>query len=98
MSRLTAAQATDIARAKDPAFAVDTILAEIAKAADAGKYEYTTRAYGFGESTYCTSDKYPELCKAILKDLRALGFQCQCQAQERQFVDMWLLITWGDTK
>jgi len=95
VSRLTAAAAADIARAKDPAFAVDTILAEIAKAAEAGKYEYTTRAYGFGESTYCNEDKYPELCKAILKDLRGLGFKCQCHAQERQFVALWLEVSWG---
>ena len=46
--RITAEQARDIARAKDPSFAVEAILAGIKEAAEKGKYEYTTRAYGFG--------------------------------------------------
>jgi len=87
-----------MARAKDPAFAVDTILAGIAKAAEAGRYIYTTRDYGFGTSTYCNEDQYPELCKAILKELRALGFRCSCNAIERQFVDLWLEIHWDEVK
>lgn len=98
MSRMTADKARDIARAKDPAFAVDTILAGIAKAAEAGKYEYTTRDYGFGTSTYCNEDKYPELCKAILKELRALGYQCGVRVNEGQFVDLWLSISWNEVK
>lgn len=96
MSRITAGEARDIARAKDPAFAVDTILAGIAKAAEAGKYEYTTRDYGFGTSTYCNEDKYPELCKAILKELRGLGYRCNVQAKELQFVDLWLEVRWNE--
>jgi len=98
MSRMTADQARDIARAKDPAFAVDTILDGIAKAAEAGNYKYTTRDYGFGTSTYCNEDQYPELCKAILKELRALGYRCACKAQERQLVDLWLEIYWDEAK
>lgn len=96
--RITAGKARDIARAKDPAFAVDTILNDIAKAAEAGKYEHTVRDYGFGTSCYCNEDKYPELCKAILKELRALGYRCDVQAIERQFVDMWLEIRWDEVK
>ncbi|MNJ40329.1 hypothetical protein D3C77_352210 [compost metagenome] len=98
MSRMSAQTARDIARAKDPAFAVDTILADIAKAAEAGKYEYTIRDYGFGTSCYCNEDKYPELCKAILKELRGLGYRCTVQAVERQFVHMWLEIRWDEMK
>ena len=96
--RMTADVARDISRAKDPAFAVDTILAGIAKASEVGKYEYTTRDYGFGASTYCNEDKYPELCKVILKELRALGYRCNVQAVERQFVDLWLEIRWDEIK
>lgn len=96
MSRLSATEARDLARAKDPAFALDTILAAIAKEAEDGKYEYTTRSYGFGEKTYCNEKDYPPLCKAILKELRELGYVCACHAQERQFVDMWLTVKWGD--
>lgn len=99
MSKLSAKNAQDIARAKDPSFAVDTILAGIAKEAEAGKYEYTTRAYGFGDgSCYCSEDKYPPLCSAIIKELRALGYSCAVRADERQFVDMWLEVKWSDPK
>lgn len=97
-NKMTALKARDIARAKDPAFAVDTILAGVAKAAEAGKYEYTIRDYGFGASCYCNEDKYPELCKAILKELRGLGYRCTVQAVERQFVDMWLEVRWDEVK
>lgn len=94
--RLTAADAAQLAQAKDPAFAVDTILAGVKKAAEEGKYEYTTREYGFGDgSCYCNEDKYPPLCKAILKELRALGYACTSRAHEGQFVDMWLSVKWG---
>lgn len=98
MSRMTADKARDITRSKDPAFAVDTILAGIAKAADAGKYEYTVRDYGLGTGTYCNEKDYPELCKAILKDLRGLGYRCDVRAVERQFVDLWLEVRWDEVK
>jgi hypothetical protein len=93
---MTAEKARDISRSKDPAFAIDTILADIAKAAETGKYELTLRDYGFGTSTYCSEKDYPELCKAIIKELRALGYRCAVQAVERQFVDLWLEIRWDE--
>lgn len=94
-TRLTAAEARQLAQAKDPAFAVETILAGVKKAADEGKYEYTTRDYGFGASTYCNEKDYPPLCKAILKELRDLGYACTVHARESQFVDLWLSVKWG---
>ncbi|XAI93869.1 hypothetical protein [Pseudomonas phage vB_Pa-PAC2] len=86
MSRLTAEQARDIARAKDD---VDAILNDIAKAAAEGKYVYTTRAYGFGIGTSRRGE-------AILKVLRSLGFDCAVHAEGRQSVDLWLEVKWGD--
>lgn len=96
--RITAAEAAALAQAKDPAFAVDTILAGVKKAAEAGRYEYTTREYGFGTSTYCNERDYPPLCIAILKELRALGYSCAVHAKESQFVDLWLSVKWGESK
>lgn len=100
MTRMTAEKARDIARAKDPAFAVDTILTDIAKAAEQGKYVYKTRAYGFGDGSFYTSDKgkWPELGKAIIKELAALGYRCDMQWMEGQFVDMWLEVRWDEVK
>ena len=99
MSRITAEQAASIAQAKDPSFAVDSILDGVRMAAADGKYEYITREYGFGDgSCYCNENKYPPLCQAILKELRALGYACTVRAYEGQFVDMWLSVKWGASK
>lgn len=95
--RLTAAMAESITRSKDPTFAVDTILKGIRSAAENGKREYITREYGFGDgSCYTTEDKYPALCKAILKELRDLGFKADTGSSWGQFVDVWLYVRWGD--
>ncbi|MGX9709987.1 hypothetical protein [Stenotrophomonas maltophilia group sp. LNF259] len=95
--RLTAAMAENITRSKDPAFAVDTILKGIRAAAVNGKREYITREYGFGDgSCYTAEDNYPALCKAILKELRDLGYKADIGSSCGQFVDVWLFVRWGD--
>ena len=98
-ARLTAEKARDMARAQDPSFAVDTILARIEQAAKDGKYEYTTREYGFGDGwCYSSESKWPPLCQAIAKELRALGFKADVRVQENQFVDLWLQVSWSEKK
>lgn len=99
MTRLTAEKAREITQAKDPAFAVDTILAGIAKAAEQGKYGYRVSDYGFGSGAcYCNQKDWPPLCKAIIKELTDLGYRCDVRCVEGQFVDMWLAISWGEVK
>ena len=96
--RLTAEMAENITRSKDPTFAVETILKGIRTAAENGKREYITREYGFGDgSCYTTEDKYPALCKAILKELRDLGFKADIGSSCGQFVDVWLYVRWGES-
>jgi hypothetical protein len=93
--KFTAAQAAGIAKAKDPSFAVETILAGVKKAAGEGRYEYKTREFGFGDgSCYTSEDKYPPLCKAIIQELRQLGYKVRIGIQESQFVDIWLEVSW----
>ncbi len=95
--RLTAAMAENITRSKDPAFAVDTILKGIRAAAVNGKREYITREYGFGDgSCYTAEDNYPALCKAILTELRDLGYKADIGSSCGQFVDVWLYVRWGE--
>ncbi|OZI56988.1 hypothetical protein CAL20_15350 [Bordetella genomosp. 4] len=78
---------------------MDTILAGVEKAARDGKYEYITREFGFGDgSCYTNEDKYSELCKAILKELRGLGFGAIVGSNCGQFVDLWLSVTWSNVK
>lgn len=94
-TRLTAGQARDKARAKDPSAAVEVILEAVSEAAENGKYEITTRSFGFGDGSYYTSEaKWPAFGKAVIKELTALGYQCQIRSREAQFVDMWLEVSW----
>ena len=61
-NRMTADRARDLARAKDPSFAVDSILAGVEAAARDGKYEYQTREHGFGDGAcYSSEERWPEL-------------------------------------
>lgn len=95
MSRLTADQARAIAQMNNPAAAVDSILAGIEEAAGKGGHIFITRQFGFGDGSYYTSEKnYPELGKAILRELRALGYSCDVRCSEGQFVDLWLEVKW----
>lgn len=97
MSRLTAKEAASMAKAKDPSFAVDAILKGILKAASDGKYSYTTREYGFGSGEcYGNEDAWPALNRAIVKELRGLGYSCDLRVYEGQFVDLWLEVKWGE--
>src|SRR5690554_5658541 len=98
MTRITADQARDKAKAKDPSAAVAEILDAVANAAEEGKYEIQVRQHGFGSgSYYSTEEKWPEFGKAVIKELKGLGYQCRVRCYEGQFVDMWLEVSWkGD--
>lgn len=94
--RLTAAKALEIAEAQDPSKAVEVILAMVRAAAQSGKYSIRVRDYDFGSSVCYSSERdWPETCKAIVKELRALGYTCAGRTEERQFVDLWLEVSWA---
>jgi hypothetical protein len=81
----------------DPNELLKTILTEIKERALEGKWEYTTRSYGFGESTlYDAEQNYPHKIKQVLKMLRDLGFTAKIRMHESQFVDIFLHVKWGD--
>jgi len=95
--QIDAEKARDIARAHDPSLAVDVILKGIEACAREGKYEDITREFGFGNSAcYAAESDYPEPCKAILRELRALGFKAHLVEHENQFGDSWLSVRWED--
>ena len=80
----------------DPNELLKTILTEIKQRATEGKWEYTTRSYGFGESIlYDAEQNYPNKIKEVLRMLRDLGFNAQIRTRESQFVDIFLQVTWG---
>lgn len=94
---ITAAEAAALARSKSPDGALDLILAEVRKQAEAGKTSLKTYSCGFGDGAlYTDESKYPELQREVLKRLRALGYRAEVRVEERQFVDLWLHVSWGE--
>lgn len=96
VDRFDANQARQIAEAHDPSVAVDAILASVRRAAERGDYVALIRDFNFGSSVcYGAENTCPPLCQAIVKDLRSLGFRCDVRSEDRQFVDLWLEVTWA---
>lgn len=82
----------------DPNELLKTILDEIKEKAIEGKWEYTTRSYGFGESIlYDVESKYPPKIRQILTSLRDLGFTADVKEKESQLVDIFLHVSWYPT-
>ena len=93
--KLTAAKAAEIADKNDPAKAVDAILEGVQKQAQAGRRTLRVNDYGFASGEcYAQRDKWPTHCRSIQDDLRALGYKAEVRVEERQFVDIWLQVSW----
>jgi hypothetical protein len=91
-----AKDAQKLSSLNDPTKLIKIILEEIKENAIDGKWEYITRSYGFGESILYDSEcNYPEKIKQVLKLLRDLGFTASIIIEERQFVDIFLHVTWS---
>ena len=94
--RLTAQEAVELSQAKDPAFAVETILRQIRTAAQAGSYSIKTYAFGFGGAeVHCSESEWPDLNQSIVRELRELGYRAEVQVEYRQFADICLQVSWG---
>lgn len=60
--------------------------------AEAGNTSIKVRDYGFSSgSCYATT---PPFCQAIIDKLEALGYTTKIRSEDRQFVDMWLEVSW----
>jgi hypothetical protein len=90
-----AKDAKKLSSLNDPNELLKIILEEIKEKASEGKWEYTTRSYGFGDSIlYGAENNYPDKILQILKSLRNLGFDVDVKSIESQFVDIYLHVTW----
>jgi hypothetical protein len=92
-----ARDAKALAKLNDPDELLKVILEEIKYEASEGKYEYITRDRGFGEGAlYDIEDNYHSKIKNVLTSLRDLGFDAQIITDCRQFVDIYLRVSWAD--
>ncbi len=97
MNLLTAKEALDLTRKNDPQHTVRNILELVKLAAARGEYSIKVREWGFGGTEYyCAPQQWPSAGKAIIGQLRELGFSANIGSEERQFVDVWLEVSWGD--
>ena len=75
--------------------AVDEIMVGITAKALAGESVFITRGYGFGDGCcYCNEDKWPKLNREIVRELRKLGYVAKVKSEAKQFVDLWLEVSW----
>lgn len=97
MSNLfNAEEAKLMSASNDPREVVKLILEEIKEKASMGKWEYTTRNYGFGDGNlYDIEQNYPFKITNVLYTLRDLGFTAKIIITESQLVDIYLLVTWS---
>lgn len=92
---LKAEQARKIASENDPSKALETILKRVEVAAQAGKYSIKVRDYGFGGGEYyAPAQQWPDFGKKLIGELRNLGYSADIGSECRQFVDVWLEVSW----
>lgn len=94
----SAKDAKALAKLNDPNELLNVILEEIRHEASEGKYQYITRDRGFGEGElYDVEQNYPPKIKQVLTSLRDRGFDAQIVTDCRQFVDIYLQVSWADS-
>lgn len=93
MNAFTADKARDLARSKDPGAAVLDILKHVKEAAEAGKYTVDIRSHGFGDG-WAYGGETPAYNRAIMDELKKLGYAVNVGSECRQFVDVWLIVSW----
>ena len=95
MTLLTAEEARELSRVNSPEELVEVILKGVKEKAEQGKSKFVTREYGFGDGCLYTSESnYPARISGALRILRELGYKVDIVSEERQFVDIYLKVTW----
>lgn len=90
----TAQDAWAMTKKSDPEWHVEQILLEVKKAAERGEFRLKTYACDFGNGSLY-GGKPTALQQAVIDKINGLGFKAGIEAQERQFVDIWLEVSWG---
>lgn len=91
--RFTADDARELMRVHTPEYHVEKIIDQVRQAAQKGSDTLKTYACNFGDGALY-SGQPSELQKAVMAQLRDLGFEVRIRVEERQFVDVWLEVSW----
>lgn len=94
---ITAQKARELAKANDAETVTKKIIELIEAAAKLGKFEIKVRDFGFGTTAYYGGpNEWPSLGKQVVGVLRGLGYVADFKSEDRQFVDIWLNVSWKD--
>lgn len=95
MERLKASAAKELSKANDPESVVESILSRVEKAANEGNWKVQIRDFGFGSNVYYSGpNEWPSAGKAVIHELRKLGYAVDIRCEDRQFVDIFLEVSW----
>ena len=72
---------------------VAQILEEVKKAAARGEWKLKSYACDFGSGNLYGGTP-SQLQAAVIAGLKALGYKTEVRVEERQFVDIWLQVSW----
>lgn len=96
MNQLNADEARRISKENNSDFVLDNILEMVKESALKGEFNLKVRKYGFSDASFYSSNPYPKKIKDVIDNLIKLGFRASIRVEERQFVDIYLLIEWGE--
>lgn len=94
---LTAEQARALTAQSNPDWHVGQILEEVKVAAARGEWSIKTYACNFGSGNLYGGTP-TDLQSAVMAKLNDLGYKTEIRCEERQFVDIWLQVSWEDLK
>lgn len=90
---MKAHEARKLTNARNPEVILDTILKMIKVAAEQGKSSIKVREFGFGDGSLYSGD--PTMTQStVIKELKKLGYTADIKVEEKQFVDIYLDISW----
>lgn len=90
---MTAEEARKISKENNKDYIVENILETVQKVAHKGEFQVDIRGYGFGSTSYYANGLTEEQGK-IIREIENLGYKAEMHVEERQFVDIFLRISW----
>lgn len=92
---MKASEARELTNSRCPKPILDTILKIVEGAAVKGQSSIKVRSFGFGDGNLYHGEKYASTTQQeVIKSLRSLGYIVGIKAEEKQFVDIYLDISW----
>ena len=95
MELLKATEANRIAIENDETAIVKEILENVKIKAEAGEFELKVMNYGFADPSLYIGTMKPKQLR-VVKLLESLGYKARLEVLEKQFVEIFLNVQWGD--